>query len=162
MVRVCKLWFWIEPQKDTQWHKHRSLQSTVLPLGHPALTLALLPLHYLLSLSSILFPSLQNHKHYVVPAVHESLSLMLHLGLHYLQFILHTSLAHKRRVHYVLWIPLWKWRTQTAAGPWAENDLTHSISLASIMTVCQHSEAASSKSDAKDFDVPSDDCIDAW
>lgn len=39
-----------------------------------------------------------------------------------------------------------------------ENDFTHSISLASIMTVCQHGEAATSKSDAKDCDAPSDNC----
>ena len=44
-----------------------------------------------------------------------------------------------------------------ALPPRAENDFTHSISLASIMTVCQHGEPAAGKSDAKNCDVPSDD-----
>lgn len=40
-------------------------------------------------------------------------------------------------------------------APRSENDFTHSISLPSIMTVCQCGEAAASKPDADDCDMPS-------
>lgn len=47
-------------------------------------------------------------------------------------------------------------------APEAENDFTHSISLASIMTVRQHGELPASKSDAKDCDVTSDSSTEGW
>lgn len=71
--------------------------------------------------------------------------LILLLGLHYLRFTSDTTPVHKRRACYALWTTLRKRRTQTAAGPRAENYFTHSISLASIMTVYQHGEAAANQ-----------------
>lgn len=85
----------------------------------PALTLAisLSCFHSLPSFPFSCISSKQNHKHYAVASVHDSLSLMLHLDLHYLQFTSDMGLVHKHRACYVVWTTMRKRRTQTATGP---------------------------------------------
>lgn len=139
--------------KDTQWHENRSLQPTVLPLGHSAFTSINLSTLFFVFFHSLLPPlSFASHKtlclalgacisepHAAVrpalPSVyirHTNTEPVMCSGLHC------RSAEHKQ--------PL---------APWAENDFTHSISLPSIMTVCQRGEAASSEPDADGCDVPS-------
>lgn len=84
-----------------------------------ALTLAisLSCFHSLPSFPFSCISSKQNHKHYAVASVHDSLSLMLHLDLHYLQFTSDMGLVHKHWACYVVWTTMRKTRTQTATGP---------------------------------------------
>lgn len=122
----------------------------IVPTQALTLALSLSFCHFLLS--SLSFASLQNHKHYVVPSAHESPSLMLHSGLHYLQFTSDTKTQSPLcTLDYTV-----EAKNTNSRWPRAENDFTHSILLASIMTVRQHCEAAASESDAKHCDVASD------
>lgn len=108
----------------------------------PALTLAL-SLPFFISLSFFL----PFHSHpfktttcYVVPSEYASPNLTLHLGLHYLHF---TSDTQAQSLFCAL---VYTAEANTASGPpRAENDFTHSISSASIMTVWQHGEVAASQ-----------------
>lgn len=121
----------------------------------PALTLALslsfTP--YFLPFQSHLYKST---KHNVVASVRASPSRTLHSALHYLQFTSDATLVHKQRARHVLGL---HWGSEEHKQPLAlqaKNDLTHSISLASILTASQHGEAAASKSDTKDCYITSD------
>lgn len=132
--------------KRTDMTDHSSLLYFLLGIvPTPALTSAL-SLFLSLPSSFPFIPILKNHKHYVVPSAHESLSRMLHYlrltaDREPLCILDYTAEAKKRKQPLALEL---------------KNDFTHSISLASIMTVCQHGEPAASKSDAKDRDAPSE------
>lgn len=142
-LRLCKLQLQEARLRDSLWHERRSLQHTILPLGHSGYTSinqsTPLPrfLHSLLP--SLSFLPLQNKTKNTMSCPRRTnlcasrcIKACITLGLHQIRaqipqntlpvmyFVQHcNSKEHKQ--------PL---------APQAENYFSHSISLASIMTVC--------------------------
>lgn len=123
-----------------QWQEHRLVQPTVLPLGlvpTPALTLAL---------SLPFFTSLSFSLHFIRISSRPQSAMLYPQSMH-TPFRPALPLVNIRHTNtescFVLWTTLRK-SSHSLLPPQAENDFTHSISSASIMTVWQHGKAAAS------------------
>lgn len=127
--RACELKLREACLKDTQWHEHRSLQPTLLPLGHSAYTsINLSNLPFFLSLSPY-FPFI------CISSKPRNAMLYPQSGQHYLQFASDASLFHNTEPIMYFGLHCGSTEHKQPLAPRAENYSSHSILLASIMTL---------------------------